>query len=150
MLLALEIKAIINGSHDKSDSSVGSWLNTFSRPDYNKLKIVGMFFVSKILTFYPLSPVSDDCWYIMLFWIESLFCLDQFFKSSYMEREGASDILSSHTLTEILTSREWFGVFYDFKGEFSGLRWFLTTEGPLKMMKTAFYFTLKPLRSRHI
>ena len=32
-----------------------------------------------------------------------------------------------------------------FKGTFSGLREFLSTESPLKMMKNAFYFTLKAL-----
>ena len=32
-----------------------------------------------------------------------------------------------------------------FKGAFSGLRQFLATESPLKMMKNAFYFTLKAL-----
>ena len=30
-----------------------------------------------------------------------------------------------------------------FKGPLSGLRQFLTTEGPLEIMKNAFYFTLK-------
>ena len=32
-----------------------------------------------------------------------------------------------------------------FKGAISGLRQFLATERPLKMMKNAFYFTLKAL-----
>ena len=32
-----------------------------------------------------------------------------------------------------------------FKGALSGLRQFLATESPLKMMKNAFYFTLKAL-----
>ena len=32
-----------------------------------------------------------------------------------------------------------------FKGAFSGLRYFLLTESPLKMMENAFYFTLKGL-----
>ena len=32
-----------------------------------------------------------------------------------------------------------------FKGALSGLRQFLTTENPLKMMKNAFYFTSKAL-----
>ena len=32
-----------------------------------------------------------------------------------------------------------------FKGALSGLRQFLATENPLKMMKNAFYFTLKAL-----
>ena len=32
-----------------------------------------------------------------------------------------------------------------FKGTLSGLRQFLTTESPLKMMKNAFYLTLKAL-----
>ena len=31
------------------------------------------------------------------------------------------------------------------KGALLGLRQFLVTESPLKMMKNAFYFTLKPL-----
>ena len=31
------------------------------------------------------------------------------------------------------------------KGSLSGLRQFLTTEAPLKIMKNAFYFTLKAL-----
>ena len=31
------------------------------------------------------------------------------------------------------------------KGALSGLRQFLATESPLKMMKNAFYFTLKAL-----
>ena len=31
------------------------------------------------------------------------------------------------------------------KGALSGLRYFLETESPLKMMKNAFYFTLKAL-----
>ena len=33
----------------------------------------------------------------------------------------------------------------DFKGALSDLRQFLATESPLKMMKTAFYFTAKAL-----
>ena len=33
----------------------------------------------------------------------------------------------------------------DMKGALSGLRQLLTTEGPLKMMKNAFYFTSKAL-----
>ena len=33
----------------------------------------------------------------------------------------------------------------DFKGILSGLRPFLATESPLKMMKNAFYFTIKAL-----
>ena len=33
----------------------------------------------------------------------------------------------------------------DFKGALSGLRQFLATERPLKMMKNAFYFTSKAL-----
>ena len=33
----------------------------------------------------------------------------------------------------------------DLKGALSGLRQFLITESPLKMMKNAFYFTLKAL-----
>ena len=38
-----------------------------------------------------------------------------------------------------------------FKGAFSGLRQFLATEGPLKMMKNTFYFILKALfRSQDI
>ena len=32
-----------------------------------------------------------------------------------------------------------------FKGALSGMRQFLATESPLKMMKNAFYFTLKAL-----
>ena len=32
-----------------------------------------------------------------------------------------------------------------FKGALSGLRYFLVTESPLKMMENAFYFTLKGL-----
>ena len=32
-----------------------------------------------------------------------------------------------------------------FKSAFPGLRQFLETENPLKIMKNAFYFTLKPL-----
>ena len=32
-----------------------------------------------------------------------------------------------------------------FKGALSGLRQFLANESPLKMMKNAFYLTLKPL-----
>ena len=36
-------------------------------------------------------------------------------------------------------------VFRDFKGALSGLRQFLATESPLKMMKNAFYFTSKAL-----
>ena len=32
-----------------------------------------------------------------------------------------------------------------FKGTLSGMRQFLATEGPLKVMKNAFYFTLEPL-----
>ena len=34
---------------------------------------------------------------------------------------------------------------FDFKGALSGLRQFLATESPLKMMKNAFYFTSKAL-----
>ena len=33
----------------------------------------------------------------------------------------------------------------EFKGTLSGLRQFLATESPLKMMKNAFYFTSKAL-----
>ena len=32
---------------------------------------------------------------------------------------------------------------YKIKGAFSGLRYFMVTEKPLKMMKNALYFTLK-------
>ena len=35
--------------------------------------------------------------------------------------------------------------YYAFKGALSGLRQFLATESPLKMMKNAFYFTSKAL-----
>ena len=34
---------------------------------------------------------------------------------------------------------------WDFKGALSGVRWFLATAGPLKMMKNGFYFTSKGL-----
>ena len=34
---------------------------------------------------------------------------------------------------------------FNFKDALSGLRQFLATESPLKMMKNAFYFTLKAL-----
>ena len=34
---------------------------------------------------------------------------------------------------------------YSIKGAFSGLTQFFATESPLKMMKNAFYFTLKSL-----
>ena len=37
------------------------------------------------------------------------------------------------------------GTTSDFKGALSGLVQFLPTENPLKMMKNAFYFTLKAL-----
>ena len=36
-------------------------------------------------------------------------------------------------------------LFASFKGVLSGLRQFLTTESPLKMMKNAFYFTSEAL-----
>ena len=35
--------------------------------------------------------------------------------------------------------------FLDFKGALSGLRQFLVTESPLKMISNAFYFTSKAL-----
>ena len=34
-------------------------------------------------------------------------------------------------------------IFAEFKGALSGLEQFLGTESPLKLMKNAFYFTLK-------
>ena len=38
-----------------------------------------------------------------------------------------------------------YGYLQSLKGALSGLRQFLTTESPLKMMKNAFYFNLKAL-----
>ena len=47
-----------------------------------------------------------------------------------------------------LVYNEYFS-FY-FKGALSGLRQFLAIESPLKIMKIAFYFTSKALRSQDI
>ena len=48
------------------------------------------------------------------------------------------------TLLQLLLTDQSINHVY-FKGALSGLRQFLATESPLKMMKNAFYFTLKSL-----
>ena len=50
-------------------------------------------------------------------------------------------------VVEILNFLYYFFVGYlrKFKGALSSLRQFLATESPLKTLKNAFYFTLKPL-----
>ena len=48
------------------------------------------------------------------------------------------DVLTGNAIYEV-------GIFWSFKGALSDLRQYLANETPLKMMKNAFYFTLKAL-----
>ena len=50
-----------------------------------------------------------------------------------------------YTDHEIEQGNQILKVFGEIKGTLSGLRQFFATESPLKMMKNAFYFTLKSL-----
>ena len=64
-----------------------------------------------------------------------------FFKSRIEFLWHINTSLKSSCAVLLFKKKCWNG----FKGTLSGMRQFLATEGPLKVMKNAFYFTLEPL-----
>ena len=63
-----------------------------------------------------------------------------------LERQGVETVFDSwSTLSACHGIKGNLGQNLGFQGALSGQRQFLAIENPLKMMKNAFYFTLKPL-----
>ena len=86
----------------------------------------------------------------LILYFELTFCFEIIFRNSFLICSFFS-CYNIFTLTIYLTIKHIYigslvsRIINSFKDVLLGLRTFLATENPLKMMKNAFYFTLKPL-----